>query len=232
MPMIKQAQDFFYTEDLDLTDEQIAETQRTYIFYAKNYVENYERKKGALENAKAATLDPFLSFYKKSQLTGPVLFIGCGSGRDMDYMNKQGISTYGVDISKPLLDIARESGIESPLEIMDVQSMDFEDLSFDGIFCETALSHIKKSKLPIILNKIYQTLRPGGISIIGLRVGDGRVYFTKDLVGGLRFNTTITQEEIHRIINTIGFNILDTNIGIHQITNRPPFYNLIIQRKK
>lgn len=232
MPMTKQAQDFFYTEDLDLTDDQIAETQRTYIFYAKSYVENYERKKGALENTKAATLDPFVNYYKKIKLSNPVLFIGCGSGRDMDYVNRQGISTYGIDISKPLLDIARESGIESPLEIMDVQAMDFEESSFDGIFCETALSHIKKTKLPIVLNKIYQTLRPGGIAIVGLRQGDGRVYFTKDLVGGLRFNTTITQDEIHKIISTIGFNILDTNISTHQITNRPPFYNLIIQKKK
>lgn len=225
------SRDFFYTDDLDLTDEQVAITQQTYINYARNYVENYERGSGALEKAKKSLLDPFLSQYRKAGLVGPVLFVGCGSGRDIHYINQQGIPTYGIDISKPLLDIAREEGIESPLEIIDIQNMNFEESSFDGIFCETTLSHVKKADLPIILNKFYKILRPNGIAIVGFRKGTGYVYCTNDKVGGLRYNTSVSIEKSKEIVNNSGLIILSINTEKHISTNRPPFIEIIAIKK-
>lgn len=222
--------DFFYTEDFDLTDEQIAITQETYLKFAGNYVFNFERIDGALENTRPVTLDPFIAHYKKFKLTQPVLFAGCGSCRDLEFASQQGIATIGLDISQPMLNIARSVGIESPLEIMDILNISYEKNSFDGIFCETALSHIKKSDLPKVIKNFLGILRPRGIALIGFRLGTGKVYFTDDSTGGVRYNTSVTKKEIKKMIAEEGLKILDTNIGEHQIKNRPPSYILIIQK--
>jgi len=224
--------DFSFTDDLDLTDKQINTTKETYFKYADNYVTNFERTQGALEKSRPFTLDPFLTHYRNLHLTHPVLFAGCGSCRDLEFTSKQNIPTFGLDISQPMLNIARNVGIEVPLEVMDILNISFADNSFDGIFCETALSHIKKAKLDKVFKKYFQILRGGGIALIGMRLGDGRVYYTNDLTGGIRYNTTVTKKEIENKIVDTGFKIIETNICIHQKPERPPFLNLIIQKPK
>ncbi len=226
------ASDYLYTDDLDLTDDQIAVTRETYFKYAGNYVFNFERTDGALEKTRPFTLDPFLSYYKKAKLTHPVLFAGCGSCRDLEFTSQQKISTYGLDISQPMLNIARKIGIDSPLEVMDILNISFADNSFDGIFCETALSHIKKANLKKVFKKYFQILRTGGIALVGMRLGNGHVYYTNDLTGGIRYNTTVTKAEIENKITEAGFTIIETNICYHQKPERPPFLNLIIQKPK
>lgn len=222
--------DYFFIDALDLSDDQIATTQETYLEYADKYVSSFERVDGALEKTRPFTIDPFLNYYQKLKLTHPVLFAGCGSGRDLEFTSKQGIATIGLDISQPMLNIARKMGIESPLEVMDIKNISFAKNSFDGIFCETALSHIKKTDLGTVIGNFFRMSRPKGIALLGFRLGDGRVYYTNDSIGGVRYNTTITKKEIEDIVTREGFEVLETNICKHQISDRPPFYNLIIQK--
>lgn len=222
--------DFFYTNDLDLTDEQIKITQETYFKFAGNYVSNFERKPGALEKTRPITLDPFIFRYKKINLNQPVLFAGCGSCRDLDFAARHQIPTFGVDVSKPLLNIARKMGVDAPLEVMDISKMEFASNSFDGIFCETALAHTKKSNLPSILKNFYHFIRPQGIALIGFRLGDGQVFYTNDSVGGFRYYTTLTRNEITSLLTTAGFHIISQKTTLHSIKSRPPFLETIVQK--
>jgi len=221
----------FFTEDLDLTDEQISITRRTYLDFADNYVTNFERTNGALERTRPYTLDPFLLHYRQNNLTHPILFAGCGSGRDLEYVNRQNIKTLGIDTSEAMINLAHKSGVNSPLSVGDLSSLTFEPEAFDGIFCETALSHIKKSELKNVVDSFYRLLKINGLALLGFRLGNGMVYGTDDATGGLRYNTTLTETEIQNLVDASKFKILETNISQHSISSRPPFYNIIIQKQ-
>jgi SAM-dependent methyltransferase len=216
--------------DLDLTDQQIEITRRTYFDRAQEYVKFHERRPGALEKAQLDTLDPFLNRFKQSGLSGSILFAGCGSGRDMEYANNQGLSTQGIDISPAMLEIAKNYVNGSPLAQMDITELAFPNEHFDGIFCETALSHIKKSELPIALNSFYKTLSSNGLVLFGFRQGDGHVYAVRDAFGLERYNTTLTIEEAEALITDSKFQILNINIAVHALPNRPNFIDIIAKK--
>lgn len=223
-------QDFFYQENLDLTDDQIYITQQTYLQHAEDYVFNFERKDGALEHARPFTVDPFLKHLSLDQQKGTVLFAGCGSGRDIQVFNNLGIDTVGIDISEKLLEIGKKIGVKTPLKKMDLQEINLPESNFTGIFCETAISHIKKAHLRQVLDNFYKLLKPEGLCLLGFRQGNGHVYYTDDAVGGRRYNTTFSSDEVSLIISQSRFKILEKNVADHQVKERPSFINLITQK--
>jgi SAM-dependent methyltransferase len=60
-----------------------------------------------------------------------VLEVGCGSGVFLAIAAEYGAKVYGVDASAPLLDIARRRAPEADLHQGDMQSLPYEDDSFD-----------------------------------------------------------------------------------------------------
>ena len=171
-----------YTENMDLTEEQILITRQTYERNADRYVLNYERRDGALDEARLFTLDPFLREFEKQGLKGKILFTGCGSGRDMEEATRQGFTVVGIDTSLHMINIGKIMGIKSPMMEMDMEHMDFPDNSFDGIFCETAVAHVRKKNIPTLLNSFRRILVSGGLLLVTFRKGDGTVYMTEDKV--------------------------------------------------
>lgn len=222
--------EFKYLDNTELTDEQLDVTRKTYEDNADKYVLNYERRSGALAEARLFTLDPFLKEYRRSNLNEKVLFAGCGSGRDLEETTNQGFSCVGIDISSHMINIGKIMGITQPLLVMDIEKLDFSDQLFGGIFCETALAHVKKTQLPKVLATFNRLLVKNGVALITFRCGDGHVYLTEDKVGGKRYYTTVTESEGIEYINTAGFDII--NKTLHQVGKKPPYYNLIVVKNK
>ena len=217
-------------EDRDLTDEQIEETRITYERNADSYVLNYERRAGALDEARLFTLDPFLRSFEKRGFVGKILFVGCGSGRDMQEAIRQGFSVAGIDTSLHMINIGKIMGIQSPMMEMDMEKMDFPNNSFDGVFCETAIAHIKKKNLPSLLDSFKKILSPGGLLLITFRKGNGKVYLTEDKVGGKRYYTTMTRKRADKYLLGANFEIIGKSS--HKVGTRPPYYNLLAINKK
>ncbi len=69
-----------------------------------------------------------------------VLSIGCGSGEDSNYLKKQGAKrSVGIDLSKGLIEIAKESHKECEFEVMDMEKLNFSDSSFDFVYSSLAI---------------------------------------------------------------------------------------------
>lgn len=223
-------QEVYFLDQDDLTDKQVEITRQTYREYADRYVLNYERRQGALEEARLFTLDPFLRSFEKYNLSGKVLFAGCGSGRDLQEASKQGFTCVGVDISLQMINIGKIMGIKEPLMEMDLEELDFPNNSFAGIFCETAIAHVKKKSLPKVLENFARLLTKDGLLLLTFRKGDGRVYRTEDKVGGKRYYTTFLAKEAISILNQAGFEVLSKSS--HKVGSRPPYYNLLTRLNK
>jgi len=218
-----------FLDQTELSDDQISKTRDAYEINADKYVLNYERRLGALDEARLFTLDPFLKLFQSSGQMGKILFAGCGSGRDMQEAVRKGFTCVGIDISTHMLNIGKIIGLNSPLIYMDIEKMDFPDNSFDGIFCDTAITHIKKKGIEAVISDFKRLLAPGGVLFVSFRKGDGMVYMTDDKVGK-RYYMTTTPKRADRYLTEAGFEIISKSS--HKIGLRPAYYNLLAINKK
>lgn len=105
-----------------------------------------------------------------ADLIGPVAgaricAVGCGAGREARYLASHGALVTGVDLSEPLLAIAREREAVAPLGITyrhgDAHTLTgFADRSFGGVVCSMALMDIPD--LERALDAVARILIPGG----------------------------------------------------------------------
>jgi ubiquinone/menaquinone biosynthesis C-methylase UbiE len=98
-----------------------------------------------------------------SQARGEVLDIGVGTGRNIEYY-PQGIRLTAIDISAPMLDVARqraiELGREVDLRVGDAQALEFASATFDTVVFTLSLCSIPDDRKAI--SEAKRVLRPGG----------------------------------------------------------------------
>lgn len=222
--------DFAFTHHLDLTDEQVYITKETYQLHAKDYVLRFERNLDISEAVIPRILDPFLDLTRLAGFNNsPVLIAGCGSGRDAHHCYKSGFKAIGIDTSTALLQIGKELKVRAKLKVMDINSLNFKQNTFGGIYCDSALSHVKKSQIPNILKSFHQVTKKGGILLIGLRQGDGHVYYTQDDLGARRYYNTHNLEAATSLVATCGFQLVRHLVSPHSIKNRPKWLYLYLK---
>lgn len=93
-----------------------------------------------------------------------VLSIGCGSGEDSQYLKDHGANkSVGVDISEKMIEIARNSHPDCEFTVMDMESLKFENESFDMAYSSLALHYIEN--LDSAMSEVWRVLKPGGYFI-------------------------------------------------------------------
>lgn len=81
--------------------------------------------------------------------SGKVLDAGSGVGQPTsEFLAKRGFSVTGVDISKRMVDVAKENVPEATFYRKNILTLDFADESFDGIICVYTLWHIPRKHHP------------------------------------------------------------------------------------
>lgn len=97
-----------------------------------------------------------------------VLEIGCGDGRDAKEILKRTKSYLGVDISRSMIDVAREYVPEGKFEVEDIENYNFpKDL--DLIFSFASLLHSNRDSVQQVLANAHAALTEGGIFYISLK---------------------------------------------------------------
>lgn len=97
-----------------------------------------------------------------------VLEIGCGVGIDLLRFAQGGARVTGIDFSSTAIDLATKNfaiaGLEANLLVMDGESMDFGDRSFDLVYAHGVLQYTADPQR--MAREIYRVLRPGGRAIV------------------------------------------------------------------
>ena len=114
-----------------------------------------------------------------------VLDVGCGTGNYSIKLAKLGCRVTGADISDKMLDIARDkakkAGVAVEFMDMDAYHLDFEDESFDGVICMTAIEFIKWPNEA--LEEFFRVVRKGGRVLVGTITRDsawGAMYMSEE----------------------------------------------------
>ena len=127
------------------------------------YEENVSNLSKRYESANVTTIHQTLlkTFSPNSKL----LEIGCGSGRDASFMQKQGYNLTAIDGSQKMIDEAKalHPALEPHLFTMQLpHGLDFEAESFDGVYSVATLMHLRQEEIVLTIKNIYTLLKPKG----------------------------------------------------------------------
>jgi SAM-dependent methyltransferase len=122
-------------------------------------------------------------FFMKKILSanGPVLDVGCGTGRFFVEALKKGADIYGIDSSSHMIDVLKSKVKTSDHHRVSVQNITefYHDLKFDLIIAPfRVMSHLLTIEdQQAAINKIYAHLNPWGTFIFDLYVPDPKLLF-------------------------------------------------------
>lgn len=102
--------------------------------------------------------------FVKNENPENILEIGCGFGRNINYLINNGInpgSITGIDISESMIDSARSflKNNKIKLKVADVILLPFKENSFDFVLSYSVLMHISKEKLDKALSEIIRVAK-------------------------------------------------------------------------
>lgn len=100
-----------------------------------------------------------------------VLDLGCGTGRNSNYLAEKGAKVTGVEISDTALKIAKENSAKRKLGItylkQDIGSiLPFPNESFDLLFDVISSNSLGEKEREIFLSETSRILKPGGYFIV------------------------------------------------------------------
>ena len=103
---------------------------------------------------------------------GNALDMGIGGGRDALYLASIGYSVTAYDITHQFAEkcnlIARENNLDVTSHAIDLLEIDIPKESFDLITSSWILHSLKKSDSEVLVEKIVNGLKPGGMVILSL----------------------------------------------------------------
>ncbi|RJQ29091.1 class I SAM-dependent methyltransferase [Candidatus Parcubacteria bacterium] len=130
------------------------------------------------------------------------------------------INTVRISNSKTLIPLQKNIFVNSQLDITnyvediiseeyqkDFREIDFPNESFDGVWAYTSLLHVSSEEASEVVNKIYHTLKPGGVFLIGMMEGE----FEGDKESweqSERYFKFYTEKELTDMVSRWGFNMV------------------------
>ncbi len=149
-------------------------------------------------------LDKFIDLLPKN---GHVLDVGCGAGIPTGkYLVSRGLKVTGIDISDTMLEMARKNVPEGNFINKDMNKLDFNENSFDGIISVYALFHVPKKNHPNIFKQFFKILKPGGILLIN--TGTSESEGLSKFFGESMFWSNYDPKKTLEIVKSVGFSIL------------------------
>lgn len=121
-------------------------------------------------------------FAEETRGRGLVADVGCGPGQVGAYLNAEGVTTVGIDLSPEMIRVARETFPGLQFHVGDMRHLDLDDESLGGIVAFYSIVHAAPEGFGEIFREMRRVLAPEGLALIAFHVGDEIVH-VDDLYG-------------------------------------------------
>ncbi len=96
--------------------------------------------------------------------------IGCGIGRDTNFLNNQGFSVVGVDASEGMLKQAQQLYLDLDFRLDYLPTLaNFKNSEFQNILCSAVLMHLDEVAIEAACIRLVELLKTNGCLIISIR---------------------------------------------------------------
>src|ERR1700738_4947412 len=154
---------------------------------------------------------------------GTTADIGCGSGREVAWLNANGFAAQGFDASEGLLTEARTRYPHlrfTHAELPELRGIAAE--SFDNVLCETVIMHLDPALIAPSVRRMLELTKPGGIFYLSWRVTDGADL--RDAHGRLyaAFDAALARAELTAATSLLDEEVVSASSGkkIHRLVVR------------
>jgi SAM-dependent methyltransferase len=146
-----------------------------------------------------------------------ILDIGCGTGRDLEFLLRKGKDAYGADASKEMIAAANATitaaGLSGAGRLFEVALPDlsaFSEGEFDGVLCSAVLMHLPDEEIFDAVYALRRVLRPGGTLLVSVPSARNDVdpITRRDLHGRLFSN--IPPEKLRLLFERVGFSVRES----------------------
>ena len=188
-------------------------------FYKENYKAYHE---------KTFSIDPssFLEpLARRLPAEAFILDVGCGSGRDLLWMKKQGFEVIGFELSFELAELARENaGCEIIEE--DFETYDFSSILVDAVLLVGALVHTPHEKFAEVFKNITSAIPENGSVLITLKEGQGDRTDADNRTFYLWQN-----EEARELFNSLNFEVRDFSKAVSKTGSGDVWMSYVLEKK-
>jgi len=131
-----------------------------------------------------------------------ILEFGSAFGRDATYLQDQGFSVECTDGTPAFVRLLQQEGFNA--RILNAITDELPE-DIDVVLANAVLLHFTREETVNVVNKVYDSLRAGGIFAFTLKQGEGDEW-SEDKLGAPRFFTYWTDQQIHDVLDATGFN--------------------------
>ncbi len=130
----------------------------------------YAREASTYLSKRPEDVEPYLPEFLDSLAPGAqILDMGCGGGRNAEYMIERG---FVVDPTDGVAEMAAqaEARLGAPVRVMRFDELE-SVAQYDAVVACAALLHVPRDGLPDILGRIWRALKPGGLHFATYKTG-------------------------------------------------------------
>jgi len=160
--------------------------------YDKNAKELSEKFKKCTDIDKRYAFKRFMDLLKGKK----ILDLGCGSGEHSSYFKEKGLDITAIDLSREMIRLCLDKKLNAVL--MDIEHLDFENDSFDGIWAVTSLLHVPKLKLKDVIKKLNLILKTNGVLYVCVKEGKGEKFVDYGSSDAKRFFAFWEEDELKK----------------------------------
>jgi SAM-dependent methyltransferase len=151
--------------------------------------------------------------------------IGCGSGREVAWLNANGFPAKGFDASEGLLAEARTRYPQ--FEFIHAELPDLNGIAvstYDNVLCETVIMHLDRAQIAPSVRRMLEIVKPGGIVYLSWRVTEGENQRDKHARLYAAFEPSLVRSELTAATTLLDEDVVSASSGkrIHRIVARMP----------
>lgn len=170
----------------------------------------YDRHAGAYADATvampASVHADLTDFAARVGVAGRVLEIGSGSGRDAVALEAAGLVVRRTDITPGFVALLRAQGYDAT--VLDPATDDLGG-PWDGIWSSAVLHHVQRAQLRVVLRRLREATRPGGVLYLSVKEGDGEAWSTHGRVAAPRWFVRWREEPLRAVLVDAGWTVED-----------------------
>lgn len=187
----------------DVRDAVARATVAAYDAHAATYTEGIRAAVDLME-------EPNHAFVAAVGAGARVLEVGSGPGRDADLLESLGVDVRRTDISPAFVELLRAQGHAA--DVLDPLTDDLDDPArpgtpYDGVWASASLLHVDRADLPVVLARLAEATRAGGVLAASLKEGDGEAWSTHGYVGAPRHFVYWREPGLRAALESAGWDV-------------------------